>query len=84
MSSTLEIDSTTVRILQGPHLPARGHVHGELGPFLAAGLGRLVVRPFLERRMRVGGDLLGLLRLFGLLRVPRSERRSVDRQEVRK
>ncbi len=49
-------------------------VEGDLNSLLRVLLGGGVVLPYLKGEIRVGGNLIGALRMLGLLRIPKSRR----------
>jgi ubiquinone biosynthesis protein UbiJ len=69
MRVTLRLRQGEIAVLRDAAGPWRARVQGSLGALLALALGRGLVWAVLSRRVRVGGNLLLLLRLMPLLRV---------------
>ncbi|MBZ0136295.1 MAG: SCP2 sterol-binding domain-containing protein [Planctomycetes bacterium] len=73
MSVTLRFTKEQILLLANVTTPARATVRGEMKPLLEVVAGESLVRPVLSRKVRVGGNLLLLLRMLPLIRAPRAD-----------
>ncbi|MBI3961213.1 MAG: SCP2 sterol-binding domain-containing protein [Deinococcus sp.] len=71
MAVTLHVTNGAVVCQRGADPKARAIVNGDLDTLLRLGLGQLPLVALVSRRLRLGGNVLALWRLWGLLR-PRS------------
>ena len=73
MSVTLRFTKEQIVLLTDTSMPPRATVRGGMKPLLELVAGEGLVRPVLSRKVRVGGNLLLLLRMLPLIRAPRAD-----------